>query len=272
MKTEIITVSFDKDLKWLKYSMESRRRYCRSYHNELGTVLLDDSLVEGEQCNMTADWCKSQGINYGINKGAKAIKRGYVRQQYMKFYCDRYVMPDTEFICHVDSDSIFTEGHDPSIYFEDGKPIMLYTPYDVFFQPSQPENIQVALKQWHDITSEAMGSDVPHEFMRRMPLVYPKDMFVEVRKFVSSTHKKQVVHWMREMPNFSEYNFFGAWAWEYAHDQFAWKNTEEDDFDQLPLNQYWSHADFSVKEKNIHAFLYETPEYRHLNDISFTPA
>ncbi len=271
-KVSIVTVSFDKDLRWLKYSLLSQEKYCEGYHGKV--IIYDD---HEDDCEASISYCKSKGIPHHVNEEAKLIKKGYVRQQFMKFYADKYVPEGTTHVCHVDSDSIFTELHDPSIYFKDGKPIMLYTPYSEFFADHQPDNVKKALHVWQDVTSLAMNEKVENEYMRRMPLVYPVEIHEEMRKFFLEVHQKSVFEYLFDaceleppLNNFTEYNFMGAWCRKFCPEKFHWVNTQTDTFDPMPFNQYWSHANLHDKEEEIKAWILETPEYRDEHGITFT--
>lgn len=271
-KLTIITVTFDKDLRWLKYSLRSRKKYCEGYHGDV--IILDD---HEDDCLASKAYLEKMDHKYVVNTQAKLIKIGYVRQQYMKFFCDEYVDKETTHIVHVDSDSIFTEKHDPSIYFKDGKPIMLMTPYSEFFADHQSEEVKSALKTWQDVTSMAMDEKVDYEFMRRMPLVYPVEIHAEMRDFFVKQHGKPIFEYLYDVcelspphNNFTEYNFMGAYCWKFHRDKFHWIDTTKDKWDDLPLHQYWSHANIHDVEEELTAWIDETADYRKKNNIGFT--
>lgn len=267
-KVSIVTVSFDKDLRWLKYSLKSQDRYCDGYH---GKVMLYDT--HDEDCVASIDYCKAKKIPYAVNEEAEMIPKGYVRQQYIKFFADKYAPKGTTHVCHVDSDSIFTDFHDPSIYFKEGKPIMLMTPYSEFQKEGQPDDVKHALKVWQDVTSLAMDEKVEYEFMRRMPLIYPMEIHEPMRDHFMKVHNKPMLDYLVDvcelappLNNFTEYNFMGAWCYKYAKDKFHWIDTTQESFENFPFRQYWSHANFHDKEEEMRAWIDETPSYRRNND------
>ena len=236
-KVSILTVTFDQDIHWLNQSYRSYQTFCKDYHSY--NVVIDD---HQQDCVQTENWLKDNNINYNVDTEAKHIPVGYVRQQYMKFHADQYVPSDTDWVCHVDSDSIFYESHTPDMYFHGDKPVMLYTPYDKISD----------CDHWQQITTQALKLNKPieHEFMRRMPLLYPAWLTREIREWFPKHHDQTVFKYLSEQDNFTEYNFFGAYCWEYHRELYHWVDTTSDEYaeySQLPFLQEHSHGDFSQK-------------------------
>ena len=154
----------------------------------------------------------------------------YINQQYDKLHADLYVPEGTTHIVHIDSDCILTAPLDG--LFRDGKPIMLHTPWE-----------QVGdAKCWHPITERLLGFEAPYEFMRRMPLVYPTDVYSGLRWHLESEHKT----FMRSLignvkgRNLSEFNLLGSFCWEHFYGEFCWINTAEKELPPLVARQGWS--------------------------------
>ncbi len=239
-KVSILTVTFDKDLHWFGQSYASYKAFCKNYHSY--NVVLD---THKNDCNQSKQYCESEGIDFHIDSEAEKVPVGYVRQQYMKFYADKYVPEDTEWICHVDSDSIFYEEHDPSIYFHEGKPIMLYTPYSAF-GPGE-------IGEWQDLTTQALklSSPIEHEFMRRMPLLYPKWLTIEMRQWFLKNHNMSILEYLSKVDNFTEYNFMGAYCWLHHRYLYHWVDTTSHHWQNFPFLQENSHGNFLQKNQLI---------------------
>lgn len=233
-KVSVLTVTFDKDLPWLNQSFRSYNTFCKDYRSY--NVVVDD---HEQDCEHTLEWLKENHVNHHVNHEAKHVPVGYVRQQYMKFFADQYVPEDTDWICHVDSDSIFYEQHTPDIYFHEGKPVMLYTPYDRI----------TGCDHWQTLTTKALKLPAPveNEFMRRMPLLYPRWLTQELRDWFPTNHGKSLINYMVEQDNFTEYNFMGAYCWEHHRDLYHWVDTTQSTFSRLPFLQEHSHGDFDQK-------------------------
>ena len=219
MKTTIITVTYDKDLEFLKYNLKSIKKFCNQYHGNV--VVIDD---HKDDCLQTQKYLESIGQKYFVNKEAKLIKRGYIRQQYIKMYSDMYVPKDCNYICHIDSDSLFKKTHTPDRFFRDGKPIMIKNLYKKLIPHLKSQRVDTqGLEKWQQTTSRIVGFDVDYEFMFRMPLVYPKDLFRKTREYLEKKHNRDsLVEVLKDIPIMSEYNILGAFAHRFMYDDFFW--------------------------------------------------
>jgi hypothetical protein len=220
-KTSVLTVSYDKDLDFLKYNMKSYDTFCDDYTGQV--IAIDD---HDDDCDNTTDFLQSREATFHVNKDAKFVNRGYVRQQYIKFFSDVYAPVGTEYVCHVDSDSIFTNKHNPSIYFKHGKPVMGKHNYNSLAadlrESTGDENVVNAFMKWQTITQHALGFLPEHEYMCMMPLVYPVSIFPEVRNHIETTHGVSLLEYLKTKHVVSEYNIFGAWCYKFRRDLFHW--------------------------------------------------
>ena len=224
MKTSIITVTYDKDLEFLKYNLKSIKKFCKGYHENI--VVIDD---HENDCVETQRYLDSIGQKYFINREAKFIKHGYVRQQYIKLHSHLYVSPATDYICHVDSDSIFTKEHTPDIYFRQGRPCLIIKPYQSIIdniyreRPAEQAKLDaLAFENWQKLTSKYSGINVEHEYMGAMPLVYPVAVHEGVKNYLEKLHGISLLDLLKDLDIISEYNLIGAIAHKYYKDQFYW--------------------------------------------------
>ena len=217
-KTSIITIAYDKDLEFLKYNLKSVDRFCEDYINNV--VVIDD---HKDDCSKTKEYLESNDINFRVDEHAKRVNSGYVRQQWMKLLSERYVDDDAEYVLHIDSDSIFCSRHSPDIWFKDGKPVMLRTSYDAIYDSTKKQGRSLeGIERWQRETSEAMGFKVDYEYMRGMPLVYPKSIFKRVREYIRNIHDCTLIDYFKDKQTFTEYNVLGAYAYQFMSDQFYW--------------------------------------------------
>ena len=215
-KVSIITVAYDKDLEFLKYNLKSIKKFCSGYTGNI--VVIDD---HKNDCINTKHYLESIDQPFFVDTEAKHIHSGYVRQQWMKLFSDKYVPAGTNFVCHIDSDSVFADHHTPVSWFIGGKPIMLRTPYNVIFEHCSEKDV-AGMKSWVELTSDALGFKVDHEYMRGMPLVYPVDIFKEVRAHIEKVHSCTLLEYLKDKPSISEYNIIGAYAYHYRKEDFYW--------------------------------------------------
>ena len=225
MKTSIVTVTYDKDLEFLKYNLKSIQKFCKGYHDNV--VIIDD---HENDCVETQRYLDSVGQKYFVNKDAKYIKKGYVRQQYMKLLSDLYVSQDTDYICHIDADSIFKTEHSPNRFFRNNKPILIKNNYSKLVKAftKRGENTDGILK-WKETTSEILNWDVEYEFMFRMPLVYPKNLTKLVREYIEEINNSSLLDTLKDIPIMSEYNVLGAYAHQFTPQDFFWIDRWDDE-------------------------------------------
>jgi len=233
MKTSIITIAYDKDLEYLKCSLKSIKKFCTGYHENV--VVIDD---HKNDCVETQKYLDSIGQKYFINKEAKKIKIGYIRQQYIKLFSEQYVSGDTDYICHVDSDNIFTGYHNPSVYFKKDKPILGIQKWSCM--PN------TTFKPWTDQTLE-YESD--YNFMRRMPLVYHADISLKLREYILNL-KGDVIDYLNSLETISEYNLFGAYAYKFTRDSFHWIDVKESPDEWKQANESLPCTQFSSRINN----------------------
>ena len=231
MKTSIITVTYDKDLEFLKYNLKSIKKFCKGYHENI--VVIDD---HENDCVETQRYLDSIGQKYFINREAKFIKHGYVRQQYIKLHSHLYVSPASDYICHVDSDSIFTKENKPGeVYFSNNRPIMLM---------SRWENLPEKFHIWIEPTADILKFRPVHEYMRVMPLVYPVHVHEGVKNYLEKLHGMSLLDLLRDRDIISEFNVIGAYIYKYHKDKFHWvdevlNSKEHVDYrNHLPCVQY----------------------------------
>ena len=208
MKTSIITITYDKELEYLKYNLKSIQKFCHGYHENI--IVIDD---HENDCVETQKYLESIGQKYFVNREAKKIKQGYIRQQYIKLFSEQYVSSDTDYICHVDTDNIFTNHHDPSVYFNDGKPILGIQKWS-----EMPNTI------FKPYTDQTMEYESDYNFMRRMPLVYDFDLFPRLREYIINL-KGELIDYLNTLETISEYNLLGAFAYKFHQEKYYWVDT-----------------------------------------------
>ena len=257
MNVHIVTVSCDKDLKWLKYCIQSIKKYCKNYTGH--TVFLDNNL---DDCVETEKYLKSINYDYIIDHDAKTVNVGYVRQQYIKFVLDKYLPPSVDYICHVDSDSIFYEEHTPEIYFRTYSkiPDMLIATYDIIKtrRINQGKSIK-PINRWRNITEQFIGSTINYEYMRCMPLLYTPLLMNSIRDFVLDRHKCNILDFLKNKNTFTEYNCLGAYAHKFRPTEYTWCNEGEyyKKYGRLPLLQSWSKENIKNKTKLLESLINE---------------
>ena len=170
---------------------------------------------------------------------------GFLKAQIAMMTADLHC-PEADFIHLFGSDCFVKDTCHPGEVFEGAKPVMLYNSY-AHLAVHHPQTLG-----WRAGTEHALGHPVEYEFMRRIPIVYPRGLYPEVRKYVANKHGKPFEHYIFDRVshrNCSESNILGAFAWYHARDLYHWVNLDEDNAYaesalRWPSNviQFWSHG------------------------------
>jgi hypothetical protein len=154
--------------------------------------------------------------------------------------------PSADFLYFFGSDCFITKPLHPSLYFVDGKPLMLFNSYQHLL------NGGANVKDWWEGTSAAMGFNVEYEFMRRLPLVYPARVLKGTRDHLEKIHEDPFdLYVYSTVPEdgeqyhskFSESNVIGSYAYYYDNGAYNWVNMDTPHvLPENPLIQFWSHG------------------------------
>lgn len=156
--------------------------------------------------------------------------------------------PDADFVFLVGSDCIATSEFRPDDYFAaNGKPIMLMSSYAAL------EKAHPGAVPWKPGVTRVLKFVPKYEYMRRLPIVYPKALFPALRAHVEGLHGKPFADFIYESDklhrNTSESNLLGAYAHKFMPDIFEWVDIGGDGVDNSPLPnmpnpllQLWSHG------------------------------
>jgi len=212
--------TYEKDFEWLTYCLRSLAVHAP----EVPTVIVAPSFGDFDapaRDNLHFRFCQVWHPD------------GYLCQQAEKLHADKAVgslFPNTTHIIHLDSDTVLLD--DLSSLFKDGKPLMLRTPYAELCEAAQA---------WKAPTEKHLGFPVSHEYMRRFPLTYPIGHYAKLRAHLVARHGS-FMSWVQgiEGRRLSEFNLLGAFAWEHAHDDFVWVDTDKQDLPPLIVKQHWS--------------------------------
>ena len=227
MKASILIRTYDGDAEWLDICLRSLSRFCNGFTE---TVVVTD----GTNDSRIAPICASNKAILKTDPESASIKNGYIAQQYTKLRSDLFVSNDSDFVLHVDSDSIATNDHTPESLLLDGKPEIVRSPYS---------DVGAAIK-WKSATEAALGIRVDDEFMRRIPFFYPKRIYKQVRDRIEKIHPEGLLSYLASCEDFSEYNVIGAYADRFCRDEFSWSDTSGP-HRMMPHRHFWSHGDIS---------------------------
>lgn len=205
MTCDIIIKSYSGDFPWLAYCLRSIQRFAAGFRNVIVVTPVGQTPPTGAVETV-----------FSVHEYGD----GYMFQQCVKLHADAY--SDADYLCHMDSDTIFTRSVSPSDLIVDGKVRWLHTPYASIDSGDG--------QTWKEPTAKVMMQPVPHEFMRRHPLVTPRWALEGFRHWMWKAHGMSLERYIMAQPgrSFSEWNALGAWLWFYHRDKVHWQNTDED--------------------------------------------
>lgn len=229
MTALIFIKSYPSDFPWLEYCLRSIRKFASGFREVVVVVPKVQVLSEKSWLRASPQVKVLEAVEYGHD--------GYLSQQVFKLYADTFT-DDTDYILHIDSDTIFTSPVTPETYFTNGKIDWMMTPYALIETPWQPITEKFLTLLRHPIE---------FEFMRRAPQMIPRWLYGAIREFCVLEHGCTIDQYIMKQPYraFSEYNVLGALAYYYHRDKFNWINTAEtpeSEWPTLTVLQKYSHG------------------------------
>ena len=237
MTYDIFYRTYYGDAAWLDYSLQSIHKFVTGYSSVVVTA--PESSRE-----IIEPIVLKHGFKFIVCDAIHADD--YVGQQATKMYADLYTTSDI--VVHVDSDLIFTQNVTLQSFLnaEGTKPLNLKTKYVDIVTP------------WKDITEYNVKFDVQYEYMRRIPLTYPREIYKNVRDHIEKVHGVTFYEFIRSITNreMSEFNIIGAVSEQYYPNCIEWQDTHG----TVPIpesfaTQYWSWGGVQNHEKEIQQLL-----------------
>lgn len=220
--------SYKKDFEWLSYCLKSCAKSAKGFRQ------IHIVVPHGDQHELNHLTLEKVHI-------CPRYAEDYLGQQVTKLNADLY--SDADFICHIDSDTVWLHDVSPKDFIHKGKAIMYYEPYD-----------KIGECPWQPIIEEAVGWKPEFEFMRRPPHTFPRWIYKEMRDFLQTAHKVPFDTFVATRPDrrFSEYNTLGAYAWKHHRDKFDWRPPEQD---KPTVKQFWSWGGLDSNRQELDTIL-----------------
>lgn len=241
MTSQVLIASYEKDFQWLIHCLGSLKRFSSDFLHPV--ICVENRDVLGAQ----------DVIRQSYPEATVVVKDGRPNQGFMRAQCAMMsadlLCPNADFIFLLGSDTFAAGPFSPQAFFgPDNKPVMLYTTYEALNVPKHSNALP-----WRKGVERVMGWEPHAEFMRRLPLVYPRGLFAPFREFVSKRHgmlfEDYIYEADRKHGHTSESNCLGAFAWKFMPEIYHWVNTEEAGVEDgqvrgwySPVRQWWSHG------------------------------
>lgn len=239
MTHQILIASYSKDFPWLEPNLKSLRRFCNGF---LPPVISVDGQDEFEAKKIVARCYPEATV---VRKDGRR-GQGFMRAQISMMQGD-LLCPVADYVYLVGSDCLAWTELKPEFYFHKGKPAMLYNSRKYFEDAKAGHPIQ-----WMDSTAEILKFPVNGEFMRRLPIVYPKELFAPCRAHIEAVNglpfEEYIYRRNAQGGPVSESNLLGAYAWEKMHDLYTWVHADgtpeywEYRSNHPDICQFWSHG------------------------------
>lgn len=238
MKVEILIVTYRKDFPYLEWTLRSIEKLASGFSQLTIVVPKEDPLELLQLLNSVIPFPGKTEI--AIAAGDEWPNKGMLWHMNQIMHAD-LICDKADFICHIDSDCIFTAPVTPETYIQNGKPILRYEPFDSILK----RHPGIA---WREVTQKALPFFIRNETMRCHPEVYHRGLYAETRRLIEKRTGKTCEEYIRSGPNafpqeFCEFNTLGNVAMQYFKDRY--ECIEQKDDVTTPdnhLTQFWSHG------------------------------
>lgn len=242
MTNGIFIASYAKDFPFLKACLISIAECNDGFDHVTVCVPEDDFERAGQlfkQCHLPAYF------NLARQPG-DANDDGFMRAQLAMLSADTFM--DDDNIWLVGSDCLVWDTFSPSAGMRDGKPIMWAQ------SVKSLRGAASATLAWLPGTTRATGIVPSYDYMRMLPLCYPRLLFRVTRGEIEDWTGASIEKYVLSKPaNFSEQNVLGAVAYELMPRVYSW---EHDDFrNPHPMIQFWSHGGLDHKLNRTFEYL-----------------
>jgi hypothetical protein len=220
LNCDIFIRSYWKDLEWLQLCLASVEKYCRGFRSVV-VVLPRSSGAWLRRCTLAptprVEFCRD-------------YRDDYLGQQVTKLLADTFT--DADYICHVDSDCIFSRPTTPRDFISDDKPRIL----------TRPCALIEGHRPWQAPTERFLGWSVADDFMQHPPFVYPRWLYPQLREHALTTHGVGIEKYVTAQPprGFSEFNVLGGFAQRRHRERFVWVDTSVRPPGPTHCRWYWS--------------------------------
>lgn len=233
MNTEILIVTYLRDLEYLRWNLKSIRKFASGFHNVRLLVPNQEMQKFRFELREFSDLIMCDGY-----PRVDDSRLWHLQHQAMKCRADQ-ICPGTDFILFLDSDCVLTEPVTPEDYFVDEKPVLLIEEYSRL-----PAN-----HPWKPTVDRALGIDAKYETMRRHPAVHYRGMFKDFREAVERQQNRHfdeyVLSCKSDFPwGWSEFATLGAFVlWDAAwRDKYHFIDVGKVPYPKGKLIQFWSHS------------------------------
>ncbi len=210
---QVLICSYEKDFPWLIHCLASLRKFSTGF---LHPVVCVDVQDEAGARSIVAQAFPEAGVV--VTKGRPG--QGVMRAQTAMLRAD-IICPNADVIYFLGSDCIAHREFSPAPYCDvDERPAVLYSTYESI------KSVHHDTFPWREGVNRVLGIDPLNEYMRRLPSVFPREIFAPMRKHVEKLHGVEFEDYIYEADDgkTSEANILGAFAYEFMPETCHWVN------------------------------------------------
>lgn len=235
MTHQFLILSYRKDFPWLPVALKSIQRFAEGFLPPIVVVPEPDSVVAW-------DVVKKCGSPALVIARPEPAGLGQLFSQVCK--CEAETFSTADMVWFIDSDCLLFDRLAPDMFFYQGKPVMCFNSFRHLSKCASGAMV------WQDVVSQNLGWRVENDYLRRMPLIYPRVLFPALRKHIERFHRRPFREYVygtgkNSWPQrFCESNDLGAFAHRHMPELFHWSSLDHGGNWYNPVIQFWSHGGF----------------------------
>lgn len=258
----IVYKTYRNDLKWLKYSLLSLKKYI-SFEHKILIYCHDECHNELiELIKQIEVDCRTIPVHYDIN--------GYTKQMIVKLECYKDI--ETHYAMIIDSDCVFKETVTLEDIFTDGKIIWRFSIKNE--KNSHGPEWTVWKKSYEDQSKEIQDK---HYMANGNPFIFTKTAMQRASNKFIEMHGKTYLEYCTERLNklnvsatdpicpnfmklatvFEEFEWYGFYSHKYAENEYVFMHADNCSARSIwnKHKQYWSHGGIEQHEAELQSFL-----------------
>lgn len=220
---DIVIRTYFRDFRWLRAALKSVMRFATGHRRII--VVMPRSSLDRLPADLAAP---SAGVTLLT---CAEYEDDYLGQQITKLSADR--LSDADALAHIDSDCLFWSPCDLH---------RLLTEHGCIIIRHWRRSPRTATDGWRACVADFFGEPLPFDALVTPPLLFPRDLYGDLRKASLSLHGCLLETWAlgRRADTLSEFGLLAAAAWFWHRERFVWRDA--DDEVTWPCRQYWSRA------------------------------
>lgn len=232
----ILIVTYWKDFPWLKLCLDAIDKFATGF--------------EGVTVCIPSRDMDAYGIQIGARDNVKIRRFNEVEGKGMVHHMERMahadeLCPKSDFILHMDADSIPIEPVSPEDYIVDGKAVYVVRTYDSLIDKER--GVISDCYQWKKVVEKALGEETPIYTMCRHPTCFPRTFYKPFREFIEKVQKTPFTDYVLAQKNefpqtFADFPTMGAWAYSHFREPFLWLDVDRDGAPKDKMKTFWSHG------------------------------